>query len=80
MKNLLYHFGLWLTSKTTPVDNLLLQAATSVCKSMQGLNASGEYKRHQAYAQLIDQFPEARYRDLAYAIELVIQANAHVEN
>lgn len=35
--------------------------------------ASGEYKRHQVYSQLLKAFPMASKRDLAYAIELAIQ-------
>ena len=34
---------------------------------------SGEAKRHQVYARLIKQFPEANKRDLALAIELSLK-------
>ena len=34
---------------------------------------SGEYKRHVVYAKLIHDFPAMRRRDLALAIEQVIQ-------
>ena len=37
------------------------------------LDASGEYKRHTVYAALIKAFPDARRRDLALAIEHVLQ-------
>lgn len=40
------------------------------CKSW---DASGEAKRHRVYAQLIKDFPQAEHKDLAFAIELVMQ-------
>lgn len=79
MKKLLYRFGLWLVHKTSPIDPLLA-AATAACRTVQALDAGGEYKRHQAYALLIDQFPSVPRRHLAYAIEVAIQMNAHVAN
>ena len=36
----------------------------------------GEYKRHQVYARLIKAFPQSRKRDLAFAIERVMQERA----
>lgn len=33
----------------------------------------GEAKRHNVYAQLIKEYPDVRKRDLAYAIEQVLQ-------
>ena len=34
---------------------------------------SGEAKRHQAYARLIKEFPEAKHQDIAFAIELAVR-------
>ena len=34
----------------------------------------GEAKRREVYARLIKEYPETRKRDLAYAIEQVLQA------
>ncbi len=34
---------------------------------------TGEYKRHIVYSRLIKQYPDARKRDLAFAIEQVMQ-------
>ena len=34
---------------------------------------SGEAKRHQAYARLIKEFPEAKHQDIALAIELAVR-------
>lgn len=36
-------------------------------------DASGEFKRHKVYAQLIKEFPELRHRDIALLIEVVMQ-------
>lgn len=33
----------------------------------------GEAKRHQVYAQLLKEYPDTRKRDLAFAIEQVLQ-------
>jgi hypothetical protein len=35
---------------------------------------SGEYKRHQVYAQLIKEFPLTKRSEIAYCIEEVIQS------
>ncbi len=35
---------------------------------------SGEYKRHQVYARMLDTFPEARKSHLGLAIELAVQS------
>lgn len=37
---------------------------------------SGEAKRHQVLARLLKDFPSARERDLAFAIETMIQRSA----
>lgn len=42
----------------------------------QWLDRSGEAKRHQVLAQLIDAFPQTRKRELAAAIEAVMQERA----
>lgn len=34
----------------------------------------GEYKRHVVYSRLLKLFPDRRKRDVAFAIELAIQA------
>ena len=36
-------------------------------------DTAGEFKRHQVYARLIDQFPQRRRRDLGKAIEDALQ-------
>ena len=36
-------------------------------------DASGEYKRHRVYAQLIKEFPIVEHRDIGHLIELVLQ-------
>lgn len=38
-------------------------------------NASGEYKRHRVYAQLIKDFPSLKKSDIAFLIEVVIQSS-----
>ena len=35
---------------------------------------SGEYRRHQVYAELIKEFPKTPHRDLSLAIEMAVRA------
>jgi hypothetical protein len=48
-------------------------AAKAITRDCERLDAGGEYKRHQAYAKLIGQFPDMPKRDLAFAIELALR-------
>lgn len=41
---------------------------------VEALPTSGEHKRHVVYARLMKEYPEVPKRDLAYLIELAIQA------
>ena len=54
-----------------PAD--LLAAAERETARAEGLDASGEYRRHSVYAALLRQFPSASKRDLALAIELALR-------
>ena len=51
----------------------LLDRARALTDKAEELDASGEYKRHSVYAALIKAFPDARKKDLALAIEQVLQ-------
>ena len=53
--------------------NRYVPAAKLLCAEFANWDASGEAKRHQVYSRLIKQFPEARKKDLALAIELGLQ-------
>ena len=58
----------------TLVDQPLLDRAGQLAKEATALtDTTGEWKRHQVYASLIDEFPDRRRRDLAYAIELALR-------
>jgi hypothetical protein len=61
---------LWMRLRryASPADELL-QAASELTSKAESLPASGEYKRHQVFAQLIDRFPNRSKRELARAIE-----------
>jgi hypothetical protein len=58
----------------TLVDRPLLDRALALTKEADAqADVTGEWKRHQVYASLIDEFPDRRRRDLAYAIELALR-------
>ncbi len=57
-------------------DPLMERTRELVTWAQTAKHASGEYKRHQVLAQLMKDFPDARQRDLAYAIERVMQERA----
>ena len=58
----------------TLVDRPLLDRAVALTKeAADQAEVTGEWKRHQVYARLLDEFPETRKRDLAYAIELALR-------
>lgn len=84
MKTLVTKFALWLLKKTgyalfaAPVSDALLLEAAKATKIAEGMTGGDEYKRHQAYALLIDAFPNEPRRNLGIAIELAIQGNSHV--
>ncbi len=79
MKTLLQRFALWIL-KVTGYEfpkpqiraNRYVMAAAILCGELSNWDASGEAKRHQVYAKLIKQFPEARKKDLSLAIELAL--------
>ena len=64
----------WLLRKAAPpiADALLARTAVLV-QEAEALAASGEYKRHVVYARLIKEFPSRLKRDIAFAIEQVLQ-------
>jgi hypothetical protein len=49
--------------------------ASALCFENEG-SASGESKRHQVYARLIKEFPEAKKRRLALAIEVAMNRSS----
>ena len=76
---LIQRFALWLlkiTGYQFPKPQILaskyVPAAALFCAEYMHWDASGEAKRHQVYARLIKQFPEARKKDLSLAIELAL--------
>lgn len=77
---LIQRFALWIlkiTGYKFPQPQILaskyVPTAAVFCAEYKDWDASGEAKRHQVYARLIKQFPEARKKDLALAIELAVQ-------
>ena len=83
MKNLIRKLAWWMLGKTGPiqiqyeyglpdVDDVLLEAAKKAIEGPWAAEHSGEYKRHQVYAKLIKQFPEAPKRHVALAIEIAV--------
>lgn len=66
----------WLRRMATWIDpshDALLEAARVRTRAWAPHDCSGEHKRHQVYAALIKAFPGARKRDIAFAIERVLQ-------
>ena len=61
-----YEYGL------PDVDDVLLEATKKAIEGPWAAEHSGEYKRHQVYAKLIKQFPEAPKRHVALAIEITV--------
>jgi len=58
----------------TLVDRPLLDRAVEFVKEADTLaDVTGEFRRHQVYAKLQDEFPDRKKRDLAYAIELALR-------
>ena len=51
----------------------ILARAGQLIEGQQPRDEDGENKRHQVYARLIKDFSDSRRRDLALAIELVMQ-------
>lgn len=62
-----------LASWIEPNKDALLNVAARLIDVQETTKASGEAKRHQVYAALIKAFPLESKRDLAFAIEQVLQ-------
>lgn len=54
------------------IDRQIINAATQAVLDAALMDASGEYKRHQAYSKLVKQFPEESRNILSIAIELAV--------
>lgn len=64
----------WLLDWLDPPPNADLQMLTVQWMAhYDDLDASGEAKRHQVLARLMKAYPDARTRDLAWAIEQAMQ-------
>lgn len=86
MKKYLYSLGVWLVDKfgqkeITPladaqfipkIDDEILEFAAQKVIAAWCLDASGEYKRHHVYAEMIKQFPSEEKNTLGLAIELAV--------
>jgi hypothetical protein len=67
---------LWLDpppAPSAPVPDLVFDVVRTLVQAIDGADASGEYKRHQVYAQLIKRFPLVAKRDLGLLIERAVQ-------
>jgi len=54
-------------------DDPLKARATVLINAAESFDASGEYKRHKVYAQLLKEYPDQKKHDLALIMELIIQ-------
>ncbi len=72
MRALLVRFGLWIARWGGWPSTLVLARTAQLCTQWDGHEASGEYKRHQVYAQLIKDFPRVSKRTIGLAIELAL--------
>lgn len=57
---------------TKGIDTTLLARTRELVTKHDEFDHSGEAKRHAVYAQLLKEFPTARKRDVALAIEIVL--------
>lgn len=75
-----FGIGYFLRPKSEPAlapvvpiaSSALQQRASALTKEQETVDASGEYKRHIVYAQLIKEFPAETKRNIAKAIESVL--------
>lgn len=51
----------------------LERRALTLVRAADALDAGGEFKRRQVYAQLLKDYPAARRRDVGLAIEVAMQ-------
>lgn len=82
MRNLLVQFALWVLRRcdALPASYALAYAralpfipvAKVAVAKWQPTARSGMSKRHQAYAELMKEFPLAEHRDLSMAIEIAV--------
>lgn len=84
MKKYLLALGVWLVEKYgTPapiiqpqvipqIDDAVLVSASNIVRKFNNIEASSEYKRHAALADLIKLFPNYEKRVLCLAIELAV--------
>lgn len=81
MKRVIVRWLRWLLRKlgyrdvpvSAPVRKMAAAALPLVLTYDAIKDVSGEYRRHQVYARMIDAFPEADRDDLGFAIELAVQ-------
>ena len=66
----------WTRGQTRETDILRAAVRTLVLDADQ-VDASGEYKRHRVYAQLLKRYPTERKRRLAWLIEDVLMELDH---
>lgn len=80
---LFHRFLLWLLKITGWAEQeestVHTERAITLCRqqNQERPNATSENKRHQVLAQLVKEYPEAEKCDLAFAIELAVQAIRH---
>jgi hypothetical protein len=80
MRKYLVQFTLWLVRKLdlqmfhyVAFVEFIEAAFPLVLVENTKVDQSGEYRRHQVYAQMVKKFPWASKRDLALAIELAVR-------
>ena len=73
IKELLTSLGLWLARLGYFPSQALVDRARVLCLAQNyKLDISGEYKRHQVYAQLIKEYPHEDRKKISLAIELAL--------
>ena len=88
MRRWLVHIGLWLArlggweppapvpfghSETLGLDPALIASTHLMTEQTGKMGGSGEYRRREALRALMNRHPEAKERDIAFAIEAVIR-------
>ena len=72
MKTLLTRLGLWIARLGYWPSEAVVARAKVLCAQWEQPGLSGEYKRHQVYAQLIKEYPGMDRKKIALAIELAV--------
>ena len=75
MKLLLVKIGLWVArlGGWTPIAPDIIESAFIITKQAETMKGGGEFKRREALRAMMNRHPNAKIKDLAFAIEWVLR-------